>query len=178
MRPAFLYGSLPNPEQEKQIKFTKNMVCSEYQNLEKVHKQSNPTFYIQCSPISERSLLSARFAGLARFSFKQEQHVNEWMSVKHWWNDTERGKTTYSEKNLFQDHFVHHKFHSYWTGIEIGPPGWETGSQPPARLLSECKSNLNSFKDSVRTAQYTFRLGNIKPINYSSKAMLGESVVE
>jgi hypothetical protein len=28
-----------------------------------------------------------------------------------WWNDTERGKSKNSEKNLFQCHFVHHKSH-------------------------------------------------------------------
>jgi hypothetical protein len=33
----------------------------------------------------------------------------------------------YSDKNLSQCHFVHHKSHMDWTGIESGPPRWEAG---------------------------------------------------
>jgi hypothetical protein len=33
------------------------------------------------------------------------------MSVGHWWNYTDKGKLNYSEKNLFQCHFVCHKYH-------------------------------------------------------------------
>ena len=29
------------------------------------------------------------------------------MSMEHWWNDTDRGKLKYKEKNLSQCHFVH-----------------------------------------------------------------------
>jgi hypothetical protein len=31
------------------------------------------------------------------------------MSVEHWWNDTDRGKLKYWEKNLSQCYFDHHK---------------------------------------------------------------------
>jgi hypothetical protein len=31
--------------------------------------------------------------------------------VEHWWNDTDRGKPVYLEKNLFHSHCVHHKYH-------------------------------------------------------------------
>ena len=34
------------------------------------------------------------------------------MSVKHWWNDTDKGKLKCSEKNLFQCRIVYHKSHN------------------------------------------------------------------
>jgi hypothetical protein len=45
-RPARFNRSLPNYEQEKQIKLTKNMVYLECQKVENVQKNINPTFYI------------------------------------------------------------------------------------------------------------------------------------
>jgi hypothetical protein len=39
-----------------------------------------------------------------------------------WWNDADEGKPTFSEKNMPQFHFVYHKFHVDWLGIEPGPP--------------------------------------------------------
>ena len=32
-----------------------------------------------------------------------------WISMEQWWNDTDRGKLKYWEKNLSQCHSVHHK---------------------------------------------------------------------
>jgi hypothetical protein len=37
--------------------------------------------------------------------------MEEWMNIEHWWNDTNRGMSIYSEKNPFQYLFVHHKSH-------------------------------------------------------------------
>jgi hypothetical protein len=31
--------------------------------------------------------------------------------MEHWWNEIDREKPKYSEKNLFQCQFVHHKSH-------------------------------------------------------------------
>jgi hypothetical protein len=39
------------------------------------------------------------------------------MNMVHWWNDTDREKPKYSEKNLTY----------HWAGIELGPSQWEAG---------------------------------------------------
>jgi hypothetical protein len=46
------------------------------------------------------------------------------MSVEHSWNDSDSEKPQYSDKNLSQCHFVNHKSHMDWPGIEIRPPQW------------------------------------------------------
>jgi hypothetical protein len=44
------------------------------------------------------------------------------MNMEHWWNDPDRGKTKYWERNLSTCHFEHHKSHVDWAGKELDPP--------------------------------------------------------
>jgi hypothetical protein len=43
------------------------------------------------------------------------------MSAEHWWDDTDREKPKYLERNLSQRHFVHKESQTEWPGIEAGP---------------------------------------------------------
>jgi hypothetical protein len=49
------------------------------------------------------------------------------MSVKQWVESELAGETEVLEENLPQGHFVLHKSHMTWPGLEPGPPRWEDG---------------------------------------------------
>jgi len=46
------------------------------------------------------------------------------MSIKHWWNNDDSDKQKDLDKNQNQWHYVHHKSHMDWNGIEHGP-SWQ-----------------------------------------------------
>jgi hypothetical protein len=52
------------------------------------------------------------------------------MDMEQRWNDTGRGKSKDSERNLSQSHFVHHKSHMDCPGRDPGPPQRESGDKP------------------------------------------------
>jgi hypothetical protein len=54
-----------------------------------------------------------------------------------WWNGTDGLKPEYSEENLLEYHFVHHKYHLYRLGIEP----WLCGEKTAANSLSHGTAN-------------------------------------
>jgi hypothetical protein len=49
---------------------------------------------------------------------KDDQIFSLFQVMEHRWNEIDRGKPKYSAKNLSQCHFVHHRSHMDWPGIE------------------------------------------------------------
>jgi hypothetical protein len=49
--------------------------------------------------------------------------ADEWiMSIECQWEDN-NGRSEYLEKNLFHGHFVYHRFHKDWSGLNLGLHG-------------------------------------------------------
>ena len=74
--------------------------------------------------------------------------------MEPWWNDTERGKPKYSDKTLYQCHFIHHKSQKDWPGLEPGLLRTATNCLSHG-MASTSKINLHHslYKDAVCTAQ-------------------------
>ena len=53
--------------------------------------------------------------------------VCKMIELEQWWNDTDRGKRKYLERNLSQFQFVHQNSHMECRGIEPKPWRWEAG---------------------------------------------------
>ena len=65
------------------------------------------------------------------------------MGMEHWWNDTDKGKPEYWDRNLFQWHCVHQKCHTDWPGIEPRLPVL----MPGTLLLPARTSQTAQYKD-------------------------------
>jgi hypothetical protein len=72
--------------------------------------------------------------------------INEYMSMEYSWNDTDRGKLMYLEKNLSQYHFVHHKFHIDGLALNQGHHSWSltTGCVSHGTAWRISYPNINS----------------------------------
>jgi hypothetical protein len=66
------------------------------------------------------------------------------MSVEHWWIDTGRVKSKYSEKETCLIVTFHHKSYMYWTANQLEPPGLKAGACAPNHSRGRCK-NIKLF---------------------------------
>jgi hypothetical protein len=73
---------------------------------------------------------------------------NTLLGIEPWWNDDDRGKPKYSETNLSQCHFVHHKSHRDWPGSEPSL----LCERPATTRLSHVTVNTGSNVTQRRTA--------------------------
>ena len=54
------------------------------------------------------------------------------------WNDNEKGKLTYSEKNLSQCQFVHHKYHTVASNLVLRGGRLSYGTALKNKINSNC----------------------------------------
>jgi len=69
--------------------------------------------------------------------------VERKMRVEHWWDDRDRGKPMYSERNPSHCHIVHHKSHVDWSGIEFRRVWREACNYLPKNWLWPNRSTRN-----------------------------------
>jgi hypothetical protein len=97
---------------------------------------------------------------------------SEWhMSVENWYNGTDRGKPKQWERNLFQCHFVHHKFYVEYfrkdgRQAKNRPiPGNHLDTAQRGRHLKIFRCSLHPIS-SVFTASYTRNVTDIKSSSF------------
>jgi hypothetical protein len=76
------------------------------------------------------------------------------MSTECCRSDADRKQPKYWEKNPFPCHFVHHKSHTDWPGIEKGRPRWQTARKILTAQI-ECKINqvAGKYKNNLRNLE-------------------------
>jgi hypothetical protein len=96
---------------------------------------------------------------------KGDQFVSFFQVMEHRWNELVRRKSKYLGKNLSQCHFVHHKSHKDWPGIEPGPPLWNPatnrlshGTTTIRFLVHWCKMLCSSTKGRFHIFDQYFRI--------------------
>ena len=77
-----------------------------------------------------QQLATLRLRYLTTLSVAITSDIDERMSMIRCWNDTDSVKPNYSERNLAQYHYVHHKSHMDWPGTEAESPPepWQSPS--------------------------------------------------
>ena len=67
---------------------------------------------------------NALFAGSQAppFNSSHTTNMNVEMITEHWWNDTDKGKLKFWDRNRSQCHLVQHKSHTDCTDNELGAP--------------------------------------------------------
>jgi hypothetical protein len=74
-----------------------------------------------------------RFSDFAQLSFSKRS-MNMCMSIEQRCIYVDRGKQKYSEKDLFQCHFAHHKSDTHRPTIASRSPRWKAGGQQNSYL--------------------------------------------
>ena len=74
--------------------------------------------------------------------------MNEWMSFKHWENDTDRGIPKGSELTIVPMPLIHNQSHTDCSGIQPGPHQWAPWDTAHLRTVSniyQFRINLNYY---------------------------------
>jgi hypothetical protein len=80
-----------------------------------------PTFFCGEGPAADSTDAPQPWGLLCNPMMKIVSFFSFFRVMEHRWNEIDRGKPKYSEKNLSQCHFIHRKSHKYWPGIKPEP---------------------------------------------------------